>query len=447
MSATREATTPAALGDAARTPVLLLAALIATFVLGASVPFLVTLPATLLLAWALLSLRPGAPAQGPTLPYAHLLAWGGPLLMAALSTYATASGATRPVVVVTGVVLLGTSLAAAHFPRLFGVHLAVAALQLVVLVRTVHPPSDVQYMVGDSVAALLRGVNPYGLTFPNPYTVADTARFWNLDFISGDRIDVGYPYLPAPLLVDVPGHLLGDIRYASVLALLGATALAWRVATEPVGRLLVATLPATPLALRTTLGYWVEPVMVLGLVLLVWAMVTRRRWAGVLGGVLLLSTKQYAVVLLPLERLVRERLGARTVWVLTGVVAALIGGFFLLDPRAFWRAVVELHLSQPYRSDSISLATDLVDAGLPVPVAALSVASVVAGLCVALLVRWRAPAGAAWLALGTGLALLATVLLSKQAFINYYFVIHAALVLALAARPRESRGTPVPDRA
>jgi hypothetical protein len=215
------------------------------------------------------------------------------------------------------------------------------------------------------------------------------------------------------------------------------------MATDPVGRMLVATLPLTALALLVSVNYWVEPVLVLGAALLAWSARRGSRTGGAAALALLLSTKQYAVVWLPLERLVRRTLGLRALLVGVGVAAVLVVGGLLWAPADFWRAVVRAQLVQPYRSDSVSLAVDLVNAGIPLPSVALSVGSLLAGLAIAGWVRATAPADATWLVLGLGLSLLGTVLLSKQAFTNYYFLIHACTVFGIALWPAD-HGAEVP---
>jgi hypothetical protein len=55
-----------------------------------------------------------------------------------------------------------------------------------------------------------------------------------------------------------------------------------------------------------------------------------------------------------------------------------------------------------------------------------------AGLATALLIAWKAPRTPVTLATGFALCLLATVLLSKQAFVNYYALIAAALTISIA---------------
>ena len=322
-------------------------------------------------------------------------------------------------------------------PRLFWFYLAAVAALHVFHVRDLAPDIDVGYFVRDSTAALLEGRNPWSLTFPNPYTAAETAELYAPELVHGDRITIGFPYLPSSVLGYLPGHLLGEVRLASVAAVLAATAIVWRMATDRVGRLLVVTVPLTALSLLVSVNYWVEPVLVLAVALLAWAVRRGSRAGGAVAVALLLSTKQYAVVWLPLERLVRRTVGVRALLVGVGVAAVLVVGAFLSAPEDFWRSVVTAQFVQPYRADSISLAVDLVNAGVPIPSAVLSIGSLLAGLAIATWVRVTAPATATWAVLGVGLALLGTVLLSKQAFTNYWFLVHACTAFGVALWPAD----------
>lgn len=441
LGTTRTVSVSSAVTWPSRTPLIWLGFLTSCLAFTETVPFLVTVPAAVLLLVALARIRAG----GQESPNARILAMGVLLTSVVLAQVLVALGFGQDGVpaLVLGAASLATAVAAVVRPRFIWLHLAVTAALHVLWARGIDSDIDVGYFIRDSTAALLDGRNPYSLTFPNPYTAAETSRYWAPELIDGDRIIIGFPYLPGALLGYLPGHLLGEVRLVSVAALVVATALAWHLTTEPVGRILVAALPLSPLALLVTTQYWVEPLMVLGVALMAWAVHRGARLWGGVALVMLLTVKQYAIIWLPLERLVRRRLGLRTVVWGVVVSAVLVVGAWLSDPGGFWLAVVETQLLQPYRPDSISLAVDVVDAGLPVPVAALSVGSLLAGLAIAVWVRVKAPADATWLVLGIGLSLLGTVLLSKQAFTNYYFLVHACTVLGVASWPHDRRDVPV----
>lgn len=424
-----------------RLPLLVLLLLIAAGAFGTAPILAVSVPLTGLLVVAAAATRSRGSESSLTRPAAVVVALLGVVVPFPLVVLAVPDAPVLvPVAVV--VVMMASSVMATLWPSTFYLHLAVMAGYLVTMIQRIHPTGDVGILVEDSLDGLLRGVNPYSLTFPNPYNAEDTAAFWSPEFIDRGRLDVGYPYLPGSLFADLPGHLLGDVRYSSALAVLVTTALAWRLTSELVGRVVVATLPANALSVTTVVSYWVEPLMLLGVAIVAFAMA--RAWGrlGAIGLVLLLTTKQYAVVLLPIERHIRARLGTTCILAAVGMSALLVAGFFLLGPADFWRSVVLLHLEQPFRSDSVSLTVDLVGAGVPIPADAMSVLSVVGGLAVSLWIRRTAEPSATWTALGVGLALLATVLLSKQGHVNYYFLVYGCLVIGVAAWPGDLGTSP-----
>ena len=46
--------------------------------------------------------------------------------------------------------------------------------------------------------------------FENPYSAANTEMFYGPGVVSGGRVQYGFPYLPAPLILDLPAHLVSD---------------------------------------------------------------------------------------------------------------------------------------------------------------------------------------------------------------------------------------------
>jgi hypothetical protein len=291
--------------------------------------------------------------------------------------------------------------------------------------------SDVLVAVHDASRALLAGHDPYAITLPNPYGAGLTEQYYSPDVLVGGRLDFGFPYLPAALLGYLPGYLLGDVRFASVVALVLVAVLLRRLARDEVGRvvaLVPLTLPLLPLTLE--MG-WVEPVVALFLVWTVSASVRGSRMRSGLALGCFLASKQYLVVVLPLLLPLARRLGRGVVIAGLGVATLLVLAFAAWGPTAFVRSVVELHLNQPYRPDSVSLAVAWGNTFGRWPAWTYGLPPLMAGLAVSSLVAWRSRPGPASFSLGMGLSLLATVLLSKQAYGNYYMLIEIALVLGV----------------
>ena len=77
---------------------------------------------------------------------------------------------------------------------------------------------DVLTFHDGAARALLHGISPYGITYPNPFEARETQAFYGSGLATADRILVGYPYPPVSLLLVLPGYLLGDTRFAMVAA-------------------------------------------------------------------------------------------------------------------------------------------------------------------------------------------------------------------------------------
>src|SRR5262249_29234787 len=120
------------------------------------------------------------------------------------------------------------------------------------------------------------------------------------------------------------------------------------------------------------------------------------------------------------------------------VVAVLTVPFFLWDSRAFWRAVVQWQLVQPFRTDALSYLVWSYDhTGLkldirkpPHPPLWIPFAAVVPIIALAL---WRCARSPAGFAAAVTIINFAFFAFNKQAFCNYYFFVIATACWTLAA--------------
>lgn len=304
---------------------------------------------------------------------------------------------------------------------------AFAALTVLTVLRA-EIVIDVEEFLRGGIDALLHGTSPYAITIPSPYDAAGTQAFYGPGVVVDGVVQYGFPYLPTGLLLDVPAYVLGDPRWMHLAAVLVTTALAWRLATDRIGRAVALLLVCGGTASTVVLCSWVEPLMGLLLALTVLAMRSSRAWVAVPLG-LLFASKQYAVSYAPALLTVARSRGWRTVWLAAAVGALVVVPFVVWDPRAFVRSAVEFQLVQPFRSDAVSLLPGLSQLLGGLPGWVLEVSPFV-GLVVSALVAWRTRPGPTAFALGVGLSLLVTVLTSKVGFMNYYSFIAAALVLA-----------------
>jgi hypothetical protein len=361
---------------------------------------------------ALVTWPPAGPfLRVPGWPATFALAGAGAVLAA------VAVAATRGVLRWVGVVAL------------LGIHLALGIWTLRIQPAP-NPPIDVFMFQHDSVAALLSGVDPYSITFPNPYP---TGAYYGPGMIVDGRLQFGFVYPPLSLFLSTLGHWAGgDVRYAQLGAMTLAALCMATVRRGPLGPLAAALFLFTPRNLFVLEQSWTEPFVVLFLAVTVWCAVRAPRLAPYALG-LFLAVKQYAVLALPIAWLLTRSLaGFRALAVRAVVVAAAVTlPLALFDVPGFLRAVVTLQFSQPFRPEALSYLGLLAGPGGAPPFGtgvAFAVAAAVGALAL-----WRLPRTPAGYALGVAALFLAFFVLNKQAFANYYFFVIGALCVAVAA--------------
>jgi hypothetical protein len=281
--------------------------------------------------------------------------------------------------------------------------------------------------------ALSHGLNPYTFRYPSIYP-PDTP-FYGPGVVDGQgMLTVGFPYPPLSLLMVMPAQLIGgDVRYALVLAM-GLSAILMAAARPGrIGALAAAAFLLTPRAISLT-------------------MFCACRWPKALPWCfgLYLSTKQYAVLAIPLLPLLldgphvgktfRDAMAKACL-----VVAAINLPFFIWNPHAFLRSTVEFQFLQPFRKDALSYLVfvyhNMGKVKLPIwtslPPLALALAF---GLRRAV----HSPAG---FAAAVTLVYLAFFAFNKQAFCNYYYFVIATACWSIAtariASPLPVKAQPV----
>ena len=281
---------------------------------------------------------------------------------------------------------------------------------------------DVMVFQEEASMAIFDGVNPYAVTFadisPDPVIHAPS-------LVSGGTLTFGFPYPPASLLAVAPFEVAaGDFRIAQSLATLATGWMIAAIRPGRVGRSVASVfLLASPL-LWMSAGGWTEPLLMAATVLVVFVAAKGRsggRWVVGLAA----SLKQYAVMLIPVSLLLLERPWTvakawRHTWPSVLVVALTILPFLAWGVQDFVHSVILVQLEQPFRTDSLALpalaaqTSGSFSPGLVTAIQAL-VTLLVLGVCLA-----RAKVGAAGFALSSGAIMGTFILLSKQAFPNYY---------------------------
>ncbi len=307
-----------------------------------------------------------------------------------------------------------------------------------VLVATLQgdPFIDViQFQQGAS-AALADGINPYAMRFPDLYGV-NSALFYGVGVSVDGVLNFGFPYPPLSLLLVAPFEwVLSDLRVAHAVAIVGAAVLMSRASDSRRSRgSAAAFLLMAPVLFVLRFG-WTEPLLVFAVVAVMYSATHAGRGTSYVVG-FVVALKQYAILLLPASLLLLDRpwtarqIGAHLARAGAVVVITTVP-FFLWDPEAFVRSVVELQFLQPFRPDSTAfpaLWAEYFGAPNRMVIVVLPLVLVV----VVTIVTWiRTPSGAQGFALASGLTLLVVLAFSKQAFANYYLVVIALFFGAAA---------------
>ncbi len=303
------------------------------------------------------------------------------------------------------------------------------------------PHIDVIPVHVDAFAALARGESPYGITFDDMYE--GNEAFYTPDMRAGGKVLFGFPYPPLSLLMAWPGHaLLGDLRYSEVLAFVLAAGLLVWMRPDGLGLLCAGVLLLAPrLPFHIEQG-WTEPFPIVLLAATVATALRRPQWAWLPLGLLMASKQHMALALLFSPWLVPSPRTTRNVLTFCGkavAVAAIVTlPLALLDADAFYRSAILLQLREPFRLDSLSFARLLVAEGWALDKQGAVVVSLSAGLIGIGLAWWRAPRTPAGFAAALGLVCLLLAAFGKKAFLNYYLLVVAAWLVALAAAGRRS---------
>ena len=303
------------------------------------------------------------------------------------------------------------------------------------ITQSPNPHIDVIPVHVEAFDALARGASPYAVTFADMY--GPDEAFYQPEMRRDGRVLFGFPYPPLSLLLAWPGHaLVGDLRYSEVFALSLAAGLLVALRRDGIGLLCAAALLLAPrLPFHVEQG-WTEPFPIV----LIAATVATARWRPRLAWLplgLLVASKQHMVLALPFAPWLLVAPTWRDVAklyagaALTGLVVTL--PFALLDVEAFYRSAVVLQLREPFRLDSLSFARLFVALGWPLDRHGAVYVSLGAGLVAACLAWWRAPRSPAGFAAALAVTCLFVTAFGKKAFLNYYMLVVAALLTAVAA--------------
>lgn len=347
--------------------------------------------------------------------------------------------------VATGLTWVGAVGLAVPARNVRGHQLAAAALLLGVLLGAMawlRAPVTMDVLLYQETGAerVLQGRNPYAPGLENPYTEEETDRFFAPELVEEGRFTFGLPYPPTSLAFALPGHLAGDVRLAHLFAVLvSGTALLFMGGlpfTRP-ARTAAAVFLSSPMLVFVVQQSWTETFVIALLLVAVWLVRHPASTPFWLGLGLLISVKQYAILLAaalvyarPWSAGAVER--SRTLGRGVAVALATVLPFVVWAPLDVWRSLVTVHLLQPYRTDSLSilafadnrLGTDLAPLATPLTLLSLGLAAwYVASM------RLRTWTG---VGIAAAVSMAGFLLFAKQAHTNYWLVVVAAICLALS---------------
>lgn len=295
-------------------------------------------------------------------------------------------------------------------------------------IRSFPPNLDTFTIQSDATRDLLRGSNPYGGTRPNYYNAQQTKMLYGDGLVVNGRLQVGLQYPPVTFLCTVPGLLFfHDIRYGFVAAIVLAAIMVMAVLPGRSGLVPAAFFLLNPLTYTVESFAWTEPLVWMLLCLTVMTALKKPRWLALALG-LFLASKQYNLLALPFVACLLQPFSWRAFWGLLGkstaVAVLTVLPFAIWNASALWHDLIEFHLVQPFRYDSVSFA---ILSPVFLKVGPILVLAFIAWIL------WRGNFGPRAFPALYGMAMLLFVSTNKQAFLNYYFLISNAFLLAAFA--------------
>jgi hypothetical protein len=295
------------------------------------------------------------------------------------------------------------------------------------MISTVPVKIDCYTIHQDAAASLLQGRDPYGTTHANIYNETETRLFFGPGMVVNGRVQVGFPYPPVTFLSALPGYLLGDVRYGYVAAILLSAIFVFALMPNARGLSLAAFILLSPVTYFVEHQCWTEALVWALLCATLYTAVKHPRWLPLALG-LFLASKQYNFLALPFLGYLLQPFTRKAYWKLFGaslaVAMATVLPFAIWNFHALWHDLVLFHLAQPVRQDALSFA-------IPFPLFMK-----LGPLLLLAFIVWGARRGSlqpAIFAVAYGMALLLFFSTSKQAFLNYYFLIAQAFLLAATA--------------
>lgn len=288
--------------------------------------------------------------------------------------------------------------------------------RVMMLVSSPAPSIDTFDLLRQGPRNFLEGKNPYEESYTSMYA---------------GIIPNYYSYSPFTLYLFAPADLVfGDPRVTYIVVDLIVVLLMFRLLSgQKMAKFLLPLMyfyhPSRSFIHEQA---WMDPLIFLALVLLVYTGITKgmlARFSFVFLG-LFLGMKHTMVILAPLFWF-SKKAGAKITLGALVFIAVAFAPFVVWSPGAFWEDMVKFYIDYPARIDSLTVNSYLArnfNLSLPLPLA-----GVFGGGLMFLLIRRKAVLWWSFI-LGVAVFLLAFFLFNKLAFVNYYFLVSSLLLLS-----------------
>jgi hypothetical protein len=300
------------------------------------------------------------------------------------------------------------------------------------------PPIDVYQFINEGARCILNLHNPYTHVYPQIYAGADIQLLYgNLPGISHGI--AFQPYMPLSLLLSVPGALLGDVRIVNIAAFAATPIFIYLIVREMlpetddrIKRLLSAIPLFFPIQGHFLFQAWNDVFPGLFFVLFIYGIIRKLPLLSYASLAIMIGLKQYtAFFVLPLLFLLDFK-DYKLYLAMLIFLAVPLAVFGIADMHALTNSLVVFHLHQPFRPESLSLASFLskvfgVRIFNPGPYF-----TVLASANIAFLFLKKGKASDCAGAIFSSYILFSIfLLLSKQSFANYYYVLSIMLFSSL----------------
>jgi hypothetical protein len=295
-----------------------------------------------------------------------------------------------------------------------------------------QPRIDVFSIHQESLAAFMRGTNPYTITFANPY---HSTVWFSPGTATYDRLLFGYVYPAWTLLAALPGYVLAhDYRYSFVAAALLTGALAAYARPQAWSLAAAALFLFTPRGFFVLEQGWTEPSLLVAIALCIFAASRRLYWLLPIGVGIVACAKQYSILAAPAVFLLRPMFpNWRSFGVMllkaSAVAIVITLPLLLWGPKAYWHNVYGMQFTAPLRPDALSLPVFWANKfGSEMPLA-LRTGTPLLLTILTVLRAPRTPCGFGW----AGGTIYFIFFMFRQAFCNYYYLVIGVYAVALAA--------------